>query len=103
MKFSQEAWGASLFGISHNDARLAKLHVSISCEISLIYFGLSYCTNNEELNKNDFKSLRRIFGKHGQDGKYGSDKNSSEEDFYKISIESLDTSNKGRCYFEIST
>lgn len=90
-----------LLVISHNDARLAKIHVSISCKISLIDFGLSDCTNNEEHKKNDFKSLRRIFGKHGEDGKYGSDKNSSSEEvFDEIGIESLDTSDKGRCYFE---
>lgn len=66
-----------LLGISHNDVRLASIHVSISGKISLIDFGLADCANNEERKKNDFKSLLSVFGKRGQDGKYGSDNNSS--------------------------
>ncbi|CUM68572.1 uncharacterized protein PRCAT00006299001 [Priceomyces carsonii] len=54
-----------LLGISHNDVRPANIHVSLSGEISLIDFGLSDCTNNEELKKNDLISLHYIFGLHG--------------------------------------
>ena len=81
-----------LVGISHNDVRLANIHVSVSGKISLIDFGLSDCTNNEERKRKDFKSLYRIFGKYSKDGKYGSDNNStSPEVFDEMSIESLDT------------
>lgn len=43
-----------LLRISYNDLRLANIHASVSRKISLIYFGLSDCTNNEERKKDDF-------------------------------------------------
>ena len=103
-----------LLGISHNDVRLANIHVSVSGKISLIDFGLSDCSNNEEYKKNDFKSLHEIFREHssnednqtnrsiqerecmhfvkaGIDGKYESDITFSSEVFDEGSLESLDT------------
>ena len=50
-----------LLGISHNDVRLSNIHVSVSGKISLIDFGLSDCTNNEEHKTDDLKSLRLIW------------------------------------------
>lgn len=40
-----------LLGISHNDVRLANIHVSLSGKISLIDFGLSVCPSSEELTR----------------------------------------------------
>ena len=54
-----------LLGISHNDVRPANIHVSVSGKISLIDFGLSDCSNNEEHKKNDFETLDYILGVHG--------------------------------------
>jgi tRNA A-37 threonylcarbamoyl transferase component Bud32 len=54
-----------LLGISHNDVRPANIHVSVSGKISLIDFGLSDCTNNEEHKKNDFETLDSILGVYG--------------------------------------
>ena len=56
-----------LFGVSHNDIRSANIHVSVSGKTSLIDFGHSDCTNNEERKRNDFKSLHHIFGIHDSD------------------------------------
>ncbi|CUM49401.1 unnamed protein product, partial [Debaryomyces fabryi] len=53
-----------LIGISHNDVRPANIHVSVSGKISLIDFGLSDGTNNEEHKKNDLDSLDYILGIH---------------------------------------
>ncbi|CUM57502.1 unnamed protein product [Debaryomyces tyrocola] len=54
-----------LIGISHNDIRLANIHVSVSGKISLIDFGLSDCTSNEEHKKNDFETLDYILRANG--------------------------------------
>lgn len=51
-----------LLGISHNDVRLANIHVSVSGKVSLIDFGLSDCTNNGEHKKNDLENLDFILG-----------------------------------------
>jgi hypothetical protein len=52
-----------LFGISHYDVRPANIHVSVSGKISLIDFGLSDCTNNEEHKKNgDLDSILGVYG-----------------------------------------
>ena len=40
-------------------AKFPRLLVSVSGKISLIDFGLSDCTNNEERKRKDFKSLYR--------------------------------------------
>jgi tRNA A-37 threonylcarbamoyl transferase component Bud32 len=99
-----------LLGISHNDVRPANIHVSVSGKISLIDFGLSDCTNNEEHKENDFETLNSILEVHNSSendfqesqeihdesdkyGKYESDRNSSyEEVFDGMSAQSLDTS-----------
>lgn len=59
-----------LIGISHNDVRLANIHVSVSGKISLIDFGLSDSSNNdssnnEEHKKNDFETLDYILRTRG--------------------------------------
>ncbi|CUM57513.1 unnamed protein product [Debaryomyces tyrocola] len=54
-----------LLGISHNDVRPANIHVSVSGKISLIDFGLSDCTNNEEHKRNDLETLDSILGVYG--------------------------------------
>lgn len=77
-----------LLGISHNDVSLANIHVFISGKISLIDFGLSDCSNNEEY-KNGWGSVH--FDKAGKDGKYECDITSSSEVFDEGSLESLDT------------
>lgn len=59
----------NLIGISHNDLRAAIIHVSFSGGISLIDFGLSDCTNNEEL-KNNFKTPDYILRAHGSNDNY---------------------------------
>lgn len=59
-----------LIGISHNDIRLANIHVSVSGKISLIDFGLSDCTNNEEHKKNDFETLDYILRANGSNENY---------------------------------
>lgn len=46
--------------ISYSDVRLANIHASVSVKLSLIDFGISDCTNNEERKKNDFEFLDRI-------------------------------------------
>ncbi|CAG85704.2 DEHA2C00110p [Debaryomyces hansenii CBS767] len=91
-------------GISHNDIRLANIHVSVSGKISLIDFGLSDCTNNEEHKKNDFETLDYILRANGsnenykhanrvsseaisadradEDDKYGNDSNPSSEEVF---------------------
>lgn len=51
-----------LLGISHNDVRLANIHVSVSGKVSLIDFGLSDCTNNGEHKMNDLENLDYILG-----------------------------------------
>ena len=95
-----------LIGISHNDIRLANIHVSVSGKISLIDFGLSDYTNNEEHKKNDFETLDYILRandsnenyKHAnrinakseaisadradEDDKYGNDSNPSSEEVF---------------------
>ena len=95
-----------LIGISHNDIRLANIHVSVSGKISLIDFGLSDYTNNEEHKKNDFETLEYILRANGsnesfkhanrvnakseaipadradKDDKYGNDSNSSSEEVF---------------------
>ena len=95
-----------LIGISHNDIRPANIHVSVSGKISLIDFGLSDCTNNEEHKKNDFETLDYILRANGsnenykhanrvnaksetipadradEDDKYGNDSNSSSEEVF---------------------
>ena len=75
-----------LLGISHNDVRLANIHVSVSGKF--FFIDLDYRTAQI---KNNFKSLYCIFGKYGEDGKHGSGNNStSSEVFDEVSIESLD-------------
>ncbi|CAG84283.2 DEHA2A00242p [Debaryomyces hansenii CBS767] len=93
-------------GISHNDIRLANIHVSVSGKISLIDFGLSDYTNNEEHKKNDFETLEYILRANGsnesfkhanrvnakseaipadradKNDKYGNDSNSSSEEVF---------------------
>ncbi|CAG85690.2 DEHA2B16676p [Debaryomyces hansenii CBS767] len=93
-------------GISHNDIRLANIHVSVSGKISLIDFGLSDYTNNEEHKKNDFETLEHILRSNGsnesfkhanqvnvkseaipadradKNDKYGNDSNSSSEEVF---------------------
>ncbi|CAR65727.1 DEHA2D19404p [Debaryomyces hansenii CBS767] len=93
-------------GISHNDVRLANIHVSVSGKISLIDFGLSDYTNNEEHKKNDFETLEYILRANGsnesfkhanqvnvkseaipadradKNDKYGNDSNSSSEEVF---------------------
>ncbi|CUM57889.1 unnamed protein product [Debaryomyces tyrocola] len=105
-----------LLGISHNDVRLENIHVCQSGKISLIDFGLSDCTNNEDHKKNDFQTLDFILGVYGSnendpqvnqhsqesevipdeagnDDNDGSDSNpSSEAVFNEMSAQSLDTS-----------
>lgn len=49
-----------LLRISYSDVRLANIHASVSVKLSLIDFGISDCTNNEERKKNDFEFLDRI-------------------------------------------
>lgn len=95
-----------MIGISHNDIRLANIHVFVSGKISLINFGLSDCTNNEDHKKNDFETLDYILGVNGynesymhanranakseaipadradEDNKYGNDSNSSNEEVF---------------------
>ena len=95
-----------LIGISHNDIRLANIHVSVSGKISLIDFGLSDYTNNEEHKKNDFETLEYILRANGsnesfkhanrvnakseaipadradKNDKYGNDSNSSSEEVF---------------------
>ena len=95
-----------LIGISHNDIRLANIHVSVSGKISLIDFGLSDYTNNEEHKKNDFETLEHILRSNGsnesfkhanqvnvkseaipadradKNDKYGNDSNSSSEEVF---------------------
>ena len=95
-----------LIGISHNDIRLANIHVSVSGKISLIDFGLSDYTNNEEHKKNDFETLEYILRLNGsnesfkhanqvnvkseaipadradKNDKYGNDSNSSSEEVF---------------------
>ena len=51
-------------GITHNDVRLANIHVSLSGKISLIDFGLSVCPSSEELRQEDFTALDHIFSKN---------------------------------------
>ena len=105
-----------LIGISHNDVRLANIHVSVSGKISLIDFGLSDCSNNEEHKENDFETLEYILRIHGSiendsqvnqdsrenevihdkprnDGNDRSDSNSSAEEIFDgMSAQSFDTS-----------
>lgn len=57
-----------LLGISHYDVRPANIHVSVSGKISLIDFGLSDCTNNEEHKKNgDLDSILGVYGSNEND------------------------------------
>ncbi|CUM53631.1 unnamed protein product [Debaryomyces tyrocola] len=86
-----------LIGISHNDVRPANIHVSVSGKISLIDFGLSDCTNNEEHKKNDLETLDYILRPNAsnesenevmfadradEDDKYGNGSNSSGEEIF---------------------
>ena len=98
-----------LIGISHNDVRPANIHVSVSGKISLIDFGLSDSTNNEEHKKNDLDTLDYILraNRLNEDksenevmladraadeyGKFESDNNSSTEVFDEMSSETFGT------------
>ena len=95
---------------------LANIHVSVSGKISLIDFGLSDCSNNEEHKENDFETLEYILRIHGSiendsqvnqdsrenevihdkprnDGNDRSDSNSSAEEIFDgMSAQSFDTS-----------
>lgn len=69
MKLSKRDFKSSIW----YNVRLASIHVAVFGKSYLIDFGQTDCTNNEERKRNDLKSLYRIFGKYGKDGKYGSD------------------------------